>query len=296
MDLNSLTYDQTLRGILHGLGPDDLRYFIYKPKHLAESSYNAEVYGETVWFPQAVFYFQMGWYDRDATKLYRLPPKDQATRLVALMGGRDKVLASSKESLAKNEYAWAAQLVNYLYTLDPNDAGVRQVKADALRKLGQLSMGSIGRSFLISEARVLEGKEQIPRNVPPGAASIAADPATFVNLFRVRIDPQKAESTDTVVTLTFTGQGGKTVGLHVRKGVAEFLDDPAKHYRKPDIALTMDGATWASLYLSGTGLKAAVDAGKVKVTAGDAAQAAAIFDFFDKFQPARNVTIPALHD
>jgi alkyl sulfatase BDS1-like metallo-beta-lactamase superfamily hydrolase len=29
IDMVTLTYDQTLRGILHGLGPDDLRYFIY---------------------------------------------------------------------------------------------------------------------------------------------------------------------------------------------------------------------------------------------------------------------------
>lgn len=73
MDLITLTYDQTLHGILKGLGPDDLRYFIYKPAHLANAYYNAEVYGETPWFPPAVFYFQMGWFDRDATKLFKLP-------------------------------------------------------------------------------------------------------------------------------------------------------------------------------------------------------------------------------
>jgi alkyl sulfatase BDS1-like metallo-beta-lactamase superfamily hydrolase len=56
LDLLSLTYDQTLRGILQGLGPDDLRYFIYKPQHLAEAYYNAETYGETPWYSPAVFY------------------------------------------------------------------------------------------------------------------------------------------------------------------------------------------------------------------------------------------------
>ena len=85
MDLITLTYDQTLRGILRGLGPDDLRYFVYKPKHLAEPSYNAETYGETPWFPPATFQFQMGWFDRDATTIFKLPPRDEAERLVALM-------------------------------------------------------------------------------------------------------------------------------------------------------------------------------------------------------------------
>lgn len=61
MDLITLTYDQTLRGILHGLGPQDLRYFVYKPRHLTEPLYNAETYGETPWFPPAIYYYQMGW-------------------------------------------------------------------------------------------------------------------------------------------------------------------------------------------------------------------------------------------
>lgn len=121
MDLIALTYDQTLRGILKGLGPDDLRYFIYKPAHLTDAFYNAEVYGETTWFPPAVFYYQMGWYDRDATKVFKIPPKEEAKRLVELMGGRDKVVAAAKEALDKREYAWAAELVNYVYKLDPND-------------------------------------------------------------------------------------------------------------------------------------------------------------------------------
>jgi alkyl sulfatase BDS1-like metallo-beta-lactamase superfamily hydrolase len=181
MDLIALTYDQTLRGILKGLGPDDLRYFIYKPAHLKNAYYNAEVYGETTWFPSAVFYYQMGWYDHDATKIFQIPPKEEAERLVMLMGGRDKVVAAAKEALDKREYAWAAELVNYFYKIDPNDAEARQVKADALRKLGELAIGSIGRSFLISEARVLEGKGTIPKVVPPNPALIAADPTTYVN-------------------------------------------------------------------------------------------------------------------
>lgn len=153
MDLISLTYDQTLRGILRGLGPDDLRYFVYKPKHLADFIYNAQVYGETPWFTPAIYYFQMGWFDRDVTKLWQLPQKEEAARLVSLMGGRDKVMAAAGEALQKKEYAWAAQLVNYVYTLASRDTEARSIKTQALRKLGQLSMGSIGRAFLIRGER-----------------------------------------------------------------------------------------------------------------------------------------------
>jgi hypothetical protein len=39
-----------------------------------------------------------------------------------------------------------------------------------------------------------------------------------------------------------------------------------------------------------------IKAGKVKVSQGDAAEAAQILDPFDRYEPARNVTIPTLHD
>jgi hypothetical protein len=39
-----------------------------------------------------------------------------------------------------------------------------------MRNMGQLWYSSIGRSFLISEARGIEGKEQIAKLVPPAPA------------------------------------------------------------------------------------------------------------------------------
>jgi linear primary-alkylsulfatase len=86
---------------------------------------------------------------------------------------------------------------------------------------------------------------------------------TFVNYHRVRINPHKAETTDKVITFTF---GDKTVGLHVRRGVAEFLPEPDKYPRKVDIALVMDGDTWAKLYLNQIDLASAVTSGAAKLT------------------------------
>jgi alkyl sulfatase BDS1-like metallo-beta-lactamase superfamily hydrolase len=209
------------------------------------------------------------------------------------MGGRERVIEEARKALEKKEYAWAAQLINYVSILDPNDREARQVKADALRKLGQLASGAIGRAFLLSEARALEGETQIPRLIPPPPEIIAASPATFVDYHRVRIDPRKAEDVDQVVTFTF---GDATVGLHVRRGVAEFLPEPARYFRQADVALSMDGATWASLYLNRSNLGDEIEAGKVKVTHGDTVAAQRILDLFDRFDPVRNVTIPPLHD
>ena len=288
IDLISLTYDQSLRGILQGLGPDDLRYFIYKPQHLADAYYNAETYGETPWFSPAMFYYQMGWYDRNPSKLFQLPPQETAQRLVDLMGGRDAVVATAQSALDKNEYAWAAQLIDYIYEIDPKDAEARTIRANALRKMGQLTMSSIGRAFLLSEARALEGKERILKLIPPGQATIAADPAAYVNYHRVRIDPRKAEQIDKVITFTFSDRDNETVGLHIRRGVAEFLPDPASYARSADIEVSLPSETWAKLYLNLTNLPLAVNSGNAEVVTGTVDDAVEIFNLFDKFNVVRN--------
>ncbi|MDV6249798.1 alkyl sulfatase dimerization domain-containing protein [Vibrio sp. EA2] len=280
-DMITLTYDQALRGILKGLGPDELRYFVYKPKHLADAAYNKESYGESYWYTPATFYEGLGWYDRDATKLYQLPKKEESTRLVKLMGGEDKVIAAAKDAYDNNEYAWSAQLVNHVYLINPNNQEARQLKADSLRKLGQISVSSIGRSFTISEARALEGLETIPKVLPPKAEVVAADPDTYLNYHRVRIDPKKSENVDKMLAFNF---GEKTVGLHVRRGVAEYVENISRHYQKPDIELSMDGSTWARIYLNQSDLATELTNGKAKVTKGSDKEAIQILNLFDKFE------------
>ncbi len=278
MDLITLTYDQTLRGILRGLGSEELRHFVYQPQALREPYYNAQTYGEIPWFPPAIYQYQLGWYDGDATELTKLPPRETSARLVALMGGPDKVVAAAREALDKKEYAWAAELVQHVCRIDPDHAGARTVKTQALRVLGQVSPSSIGRAFLLSEARALEGKETVPIAVPPAPQLIEADPARYVDMFRVRIDPRKGEAVDKVLTFQF---GDQVVGLHLRNGIAEFLPAPSKYPRKADVALALDGAAWAQLYVKPAELKSLVQAGRVKVATGSPDDADALFALFD---------------
>jgi len=288
MDQVSLTYDQTLRGILGGLSLGELRDCVYIPPHLKEIPENAQIYGETVHFPEAIYQYVIGWFDGDVTKLFRVPPKDEAERLVELMGGKDEVVAAAKAALDASEYAWGAQLIQYVYLLSPTDKGVRQLKADLLRQMAYRTTGSIARAFLMSQALALEGKVTIPRLVPPTPEIVAESPDTFVDFFRVRIDPKKAEETDQVVQFVFTDKGNQAVALHVRRGVVEYIPAPADYYRKPDYVLELDSASWAALYLGSIDLEKAVAAGKVKLAKGDQRQLADVFDLFDEFAPTGN--------
>ena len=54
----------------------------------------------------------------------------------------------------------------------------------------------------------------------------------------------------------------------------------------------MDGATWAQLYLNQSDIGSAAATGSAKITKGELGDVAAVLDLFDKFEPAKNVTIP----
>jgi linear primary-alkylsulfatase len=296
MDGISFVLDQTLRHILGGYGPEDLRHMIRMPEYLAEDPHNFQSYGELSFQSPAIFYFAVGWYNGDAATIFRPSPQEEAERLVELIGGRERVLEEAQAAFDRKEYAWAAQLVNYLYRLDPQDSEVRQFKAKVLRQLAYLSTGANARSHLLSQARALEGKVTIPRLIPPSPEVIAASPETFVNYFRVRIDPKKSGETDAVIHFNFTGDHD-TVGLHVRRAVAEFLAEPSEHYQPADIVLALSGEAWAKLYLSRATLPDLVESGEVEVRRGTVEQADKVIGLFDRYDPEKAVLIrPHLHD
>ena len=289
LDGASFVLDQTLRGILGGLGPDDLRHFVKFPKYLDEAPINLQSYGEVSTYPPAIYYQTVGWYDNDAANLKPLAPADEARRLVQLMGGRAKVLKAAKTALDKKEYAWAAKLANQVYLIDKQDKEARQLKADVLRQMAYVSTGSNDRAHLMSQALALEGKTKIARLIPPPPEAIVAAPARYVDYFRVRIDPAKSDQTDKFVLFDFADS--TKAGLHIRRAVAEFVPEPDSYQRKPDITLAMSGETWVKVYLSQALPEDLIKKGEIKVK-GDAAEAARLINLFDRYQPEKAVVIP----
>jgi alkyl sulfatase BDS1-like metallo-beta-lactamase superfamily hydrolase len=114
-------------------------------------------------------------------------------------------------------------------------------------------------------------------------------PTTFVDYFRVRIDPSKSDKTDSFIRFDFAD--GNTAGLHIRRAVAEFVEKPDEYYRKPDVILSLTGETWTKVYLSQGTPEELIKSGDIKVT-GDTAEAARLINLFDRYSPAKAVVIP----
>lgn len=296
LDGIAFTLDQSLRAILGGYGPEDLRHLIQMPDYLEEEPHNFQSYGELSFQTPAIYYYTIGWYNGDAATIFRPSLREEAERIVYLIGGRDKVLQEARSAYDKNEYAWAAQLVNYLYKLDQQDKEVSLFKAKVLRQLAYLSTGANARSHLLTQALALEGKVVVPRVIPPQPQAIAAAPAATVNYFRVRLDPKKSGDTDKVILFDFEGDH-KTVGLHIRRAVAEFLDKPEEHYKPADVIIALSGDTWVKLFLSQATVQELVDSNEIKITKGSTEEAGQLIDLFDKYRPEKAVLVaPHLHD
>jgi alkyl sulfatase BDS1-like metallo-beta-lactamase superfamily hydrolase len=156
--------------------------------------------------------------------------------------------------------------------------------------MAYVSTGANDRAHLMSQALALEGKVTLPRVVPPAPEAIAAFPTNFVDYFRVRIDPAKSGETDCVLRFDFPNDA--SAGLHVRRAVAEFIEDPDAYPREPDIVLKLSPAAWAKVYLSAAPIDELIEGGEITVTAGDAAEAARVLNLFDRYDPSRALVIP----
>ena len=292
LDFSNFMLDQTLRGLLKGLGPNDLIDFVQLPAHLREDPYLAEIYGLFSWYPPYIAEYALGWWDGDAATLFTLPPREIALRLVPALGGRDKVLALAREAQKKNEYAWALELVGYLWRVDSSDTNLRQFKADLLRACAQRTTSMIAHPVSLTQALALEGKVKVPRLVPPTVDQVKSfEPGEFVNRYRIRIDPIKAKDADVMIRFEFIDADNKAVALHVRRGVVEYVDSPDKYYRKPDFTLVLTREVWTKLYLNQATVAQLSGDNGLKVT-GDAAACDRVLELFDKFNLEKNTLIP----
>jgi alkyl sulfatase BDS1-like metallo-beta-lactamase superfamily hydrolase len=284
-------YDQTIRGILLGKTPDELRYWVQLPKDLAEQPNNQLSYGEFSYYPPYIYQYALGWFGRDVENLNPIAPEDKARKIVKGFGGVDAVKTELGKTMKNKEHAWSAELAGYLVKAAPDDAQARQLLADALRQMGYNTQASIPRSWYLTRALALEGKLQIPTVMFTGPESVLdLAPDTFVNQFRVRLDPKVSVGKEQQLSITLVGTDTPTMALHVRGGVAEFVPDISKHYHKSDISISMPMDAWAGYYIGDITLDDLLAKKDVKIS--DRKKVKAFFKLFDQVHPSKAALIP----
>lgn len=243
-------YDQTIRGILHGKTPEELRHWVQLPNELAEQRFIQMTYGEFSYYPPYIYNYAIGWFGRDVENLNKIPPREQAEKIVAGFGGIDAVKNELRDVLDAKDYAWAGQLGGYLVQVVPEDQEARGLLAQAMRKMGHNTMAMIPRSWYLTRALELEGNTYVPKIAFMGPEQVIdSEPGTFVNFMRVRIDPRASLGSNTQLSFKFTDRDVPAMALHVRGGVAEFVEDAGQYLRESDVEIRLSMEAWANYYV-----------------------------------------------
>lgn len=284
-------HDQTVRWMNKGLTPDELVEKVKLPSHLAGyTPYLREYYGTVKHSVRQIYNGYLGWFQGDPVDLDPIPPKAKAERLIALMGGHDKVLLAAGEAYLKGDYQWAAELASYAIRVDNSDKLARDIKARSFRKLGYASMNINWRNWYLTSAMELEGQfdgndirerakelrgaflsPQMVRNFTPQA---------FLGNWVTRIDPEKANDVQMTMGFVFPDVNEQWA-LEIRRGVVQL------HQGIPEgttLKLTMDKGFMETLLTGEGGLLKGMVLGDVKVDGNllDIKTFLACFDFSDE--------------
>lgn len=277
-DAFSFVLDQTLKGIMLGQTPDELRYSVELPPRLRDAPILIQNYGELAHMPPRIYDAIMGQFDGNAAHLNRLQPADEARRMVAAMGGAKPVGKKIAKAMAAGDYLWACQLADYLVRTE-NSADHRRTAAACLREMGYRSLSTNSRSWYLTQARALEGTTPVLAATPVSAAAIIDRPGDYVDYYRIRINAKRSADVDQYLVLRFGPE--KMFGLHVRGGIADFVANPADAARPADIIAELSPQVWAAIYNNRADPAELIDQGAIKVVTGSADQAKRAFALFD---------------
>src|SRR4029077_4715150 len=97
-DLYSYLHDQTLRLLNQGYTGPEIAEAIELPPTLAREWHCREYYGSVSHNTKAIYQRYVGWFDGNPAHLWEHPPRDQAQRYVAFMGGAEAVLEKARQS------------------------------------------------------------------------------------------------------------------------------------------------------------------------------------------------------
>ncbi|MGI4991578.1 alkyl sulfatase dimerization domain-containing protein [Halobacteriovorax sp. GFR7] len=270
--------DQTLKGISLGMGPDELRYFVTIPDYLKKEPTLIENYGPISSMPPRIYNAIFGQFNRDATTLYRLHPDDEAKRIVLAMGGEARVKSLADYAYRDGDYQWSCQLASYLVRVNKSSDN-NQIKANCLKQIGYRSLATTARSWALSQARAAEEKVAIIKNAPATFSQVRSNASAFVNNYRIRINPGRAQGTDKFIAINLGY--GEQYGLHIRNAVVDFVSDKRKIDKMKDLEVHMNKDTFTKLYNNlGTvdDFIASADIGIVKGTKEEIVEAFSNFD------------------
>lgn len=286
-------HDQSLRLANLGYGPEEISESLRFPASLASQWHLRDYYGTLKHNAKAVYQRYLGWYSGHPADLDPLPPVEAAKQYVDFMGGSARVLTKARESYAKGEFRWVAEVLKHVVFADPKNLEARELQADALEQLGYQAESAPWRNVYLSGAHEL-------RNGPPEAGRLGGGSASrdvleamtdemTLDYLAIHVHAEKAEGKRIVFVWQQPDEG---------PGFVLTLEDSVLLYTglEPDsmddaAVLTTSRSTLAAIAAGGLRFADALQSGSASVT-GDAGSVKEFFETLEVFQSVFPIVLP----
>jgi uncharacterized sulfatase len=157
-DAISHVFYKTLEGMNNGLSPDEMTHEIELPDSLSNVEYLNEFYGVIDWSVRSIYTGYLGWFDGNPTNLFPMSPKEEAERILSIVGSEEKLIEMVENAIVSKDYQWACKLSDYLIAIKPSKPVAQLLKAKALRELADQQKSSNARHYYLSTAKEIEAK------------------------------------------------------------------------------------------------------------------------------------------
>lgn len=266
-DAIQFVHDQTVRLINQGMRPDQIVQALELPDNLANHAWLRPFYGTVAWSVRSVYTGYLGWFDGDSIDLFPTPEVERGAKLVALMGGVDRVLTEVEQELQDNPQ-WAAELATMVLDAGLSDERARSLKARALRNMAADIINPNARNWYLTEALELEGRVDIePRPVDDARLKFAQSfpIENILEMMRVSLNPAKTEGVSASMAFTFPDQSKRFL-LTVRNNV--LLINPIDELPADTVEVELNARDWVALITKHDSFPAALASGRLKVVNG----------------------------
>jgi alkyl sulfatase BDS1-like metallo-beta-lactamase superfamily hydrolase len=263
-DAIAFVHDQTVRALNLGVSLEDVADQVRLPEHLASKPYLTEYYGRVDWSVRSIFTGYLGWFGGNATDLHPLPTAERGRRMVALLGGRDALLATVEKALSDGEAQWAAELVDFALAEQADDTQAVALKVQALRDLAAEEISANGRNYYLTQAAELAGELTI---APLDTAKISPvllaglRVGDLVRAMPSSLDAVAAAHVERTLDLRFSDID-EAYTLRIRRGVAEVHDGSPE---QADFRVTTNSTLWKQILVRQRSAPVAYASGEIEL-------------------------------
>ena len=267
-DLVKFTADFVEQSVTLGLSPDQILEKIEFPAHLEADPHLQPYYHKLDWIIRGM-YTKLGGWRTDINSLTRLTDKEEATRLIVLLGGETAVLKAGHSAVADKDYNWAVTLASYLLRNNPENEQALELRNDGLLGLAYLTRSANERNYALTEIVDVPWNAILGPMFYEGLNRQSVD--EIVSGWPLLFDLGGAVNDTFIVQLNISGEKPAAHYLTFRTGIVDVYSGTATD---ADIKLSMDKDTLVRLTSGEYRLNEAVKLGKLKAegTQADIAQ------------------------